>query len=458
MDRIAQLLEEYDRPGPRYTSYPTAVEFHQAFGPAEFRERLEAAARSPGEPLSLYVHIPFCSSRCAYCGCNAIVTSRRDVADRYIDDILGEARIVAALLGPRLRVVQYHWGGGTPTYLDAAQMRRLFEGIAGIFRIDLAGEIAIEIHPTVTTRERIDALLALGFNRLSMGVQDFAPEVQEAIGRNQGEEETVAIYRYARERGFASINFDLIYGLPKQNEAGFRATIERVIALRPDRLAIYSYAHVPWLRPHQKRILPEWLPAREAKIALFALARSMLVRAGYEPIGMDHFALPDDELARAVRARRLWRNFMGYTVKVAPDMIGLGISSISDVAGAFAQTTKKLSIYHRAIDAGELPTERGFALSEDDRVRRAIITAIMCNFHLDATEIERQFGLRFAEAFAPEIEALREPERHGFVRIGDGEIEVIGDGRLFVRNIAMIFDRYLPERQASGRPCFSRTV
>ncbi|MBN1418005.1 MAG: oxygen-independent coproporphyrinogen III oxidase, partial [Planctomycetes bacterium] len=365
MDRIAQLLERYDRPGPRYTSYPTAVEFHEGFGPAAFRERLRAAARAASDPLSLYVHIPFCSSRCACCGCNAIVTSRRDVADRYIDDLLGEARILAGLLGSRLRVVQYHWGGGTPTYLDVERMRRLFAGLGEILRIDPAGEIAVEIHPSVTTREQIDALLDLGFNRLSMGVQDFAPEVQEAIGRNQGEEETVGIYRYARERGFGSINFDLIYGLPKQTEQGFRATLERVIALRPDRLAVYSYAHVPWLRPHQKRILPEWLPPREVKLALFALARSMLAGAGYEAIGMDHFALPDDELARAVRARRLWRNFMGYTVKAAPDMIGLGISSISDVAGAFAQTTKKLSVYHRAVDAGELATERGLALSDD---------------------------------------------------------------------------------------------
>jgi oxygen-independent coproporphyrinogen-3 oxidase len=457
--RSAALLQQYDRPGPRYTSYPTAVEFSERFDERAYRERLHAAARAAGEPLSLYVHVPFCEARCTYCGCMTIITRKREVAARYLEYLDREIAMLAAELNGRRRIVQYHWGGGTPTYFPSAQLEQLHASVTKHFDIDPAGEIAIEVDPRVTTPEQLRVLHSLGFNRLSMGVQDFTPEVQAAIGRRQSAALTRDLYDAARAIGFRSINLDLIYGLPLQTPATFAKTLASVIAMRPDRIAVYSYAHVPWLRPHQKGINAADLPDRTTKFELIGAAIDAFGEAGYDAIGMDHFALPDDDLARAARERRLHRNFMGYTTRRAGDMLGVGVSAIGDLDGAFAQNVKKLSTYYDALDAGRFPIERGYALSADDLLRRHVITELMCNFYLDRAETSRRFGVAFDAYFARELAALSAPGgpvEHGFLVIEGNSLEVTDHGRLFVRNICMQFDKYLPTHD--GRPVFSRTI
>jgi oxygen-independent coproporphyrinogen-3 oxidase len=457
--RAAGLLRQYDRPGPRYTSYPTAVEFTDRFDERAYRGRLEAAASAAGAPLSLYVHLPFCEARCTYCGCMTIVTRKRDVAARYLDYLEREIAMLSAHLGERRRVVQHHWGGGTPTYLTPAQIERLHGTIARHFDLDRDAETAIEIDPRVTTRDQLKVLRALGFNRLSMGVQDFTPEVQEAIGRTQPERLTHDVYEYARMIGFDAINMDLIYGLPRQTLDTFTRTLSSVAAMRPDRVAVYSYAHVPWLRPHQSRIDVSALPDRDLKFELIGAALDTFGDAGYEAIGMDHFALPGDELAAAARERRLHRNFMGYTTQRAGDMLGAGVSAIGDLAGAFAQNVKKLPPYYAAIDAGRFPIERGYALTADDRIRRHVIGELMCNFFVDRTEVAERFGIDFGAYFAAELAALTAPGGpvdDGFLAVTGAALDVPPRGRLFVRNICMHFDKYLAAR--SGQPVFSRTI
>jgi oxygen-independent coproporphyrinogen III oxidase len=456
---VASLLRQYDRPGPRYTSYPTAVEFNDSFDDAAYRGRLEAASSAPDEPLSLYVHLPFCEARCSYCGCMVIITQKREVAARYLGYLERELEMLARALGSRRRVVQHHWGGGTPTYLSLEQIRRLDRTIRRHFDIDPDAEKAIEIDPRVTSREQLVLLRELGFNRLSLGVQDFTPDVQEAIGRRQTHALTRELYDFARRIGFDSINVDLIYGLPKQRLETFRETLRAVVDLRPERIAVYSYAHVPWLRPHQRAIDEATLPDAELKVELFGAAIETFLGAGYVAIGMDHFALPGDELAEAAASRRLHRNFMGYTTRPASDMFGVGVSAIGDVQGAFAQNVKKLPEYYAAIDAGRFPIDRGYGLDPDDLLRRHVITQLMCNFHLDVPAVEARFGVRFGEYFAHELGELGGPggpAADGFLRIGREALDVTPAGRLFVRNICMAFDRYLPAHE--GRRVFSRTI
>jgi oxygen-independent coproporphyrinogen-3 oxidase len=388
-----------------------------------------------------------------------IITQKREVAERYLAYLEREIALLAAALGSRRRVVQHHWGGGTPTYLSVSQIERLHETIARRFDLDPDGERAIEIDPRVTTPEQLDLLRSLGFNRLSMGVQDFTPEVQGAISRHQSEAVTRRLYEYARSIGFDSINVDLIYGLPRQQVDSFRRTLQSVAAMRPDRIAVYSYAHVPWLRPHQKAIDPQDLPDAALKFELFGEAVQSFLAAGYDPIGMDHFALPDDELAVAARERRLHRNFMGYTTRPAPDMLGVGVSAIGDVHGAFAQNVKKLPAYYGAIDAGRFPVERGYVLSHDDLIRRHVITQLMCNFHVSRSAVENRFDIDFGEYFERELSYFAStggPVADGFLRIDHDALTVTPRGRLFVRNICMTFDRYLPAHQS--KPVFSRTI
>jgi oxygen-independent coproporphyrinogen-3 oxidase len=451
------LLRRYDRPGPRYTSYPTAVQFHEGFDEAAYRGRLADAAASP-DPLSLYLHLPFCEERCSFCGCMVIITRKREVAATYLGYLLREIAMLRDALGPRRRVVQYHWGGGTPTYLAPAQMAQLHEAVVSAFDLEPGAEAAIEVDPRVTSMEQLALLRELGFNRLSLGVQDFTPEVQQAVNRVQSVEATRAIFDRARSLGFASINIDLIYGLPRQTRSSFAATIETVARMRPDRIALYSYAHVPWLRGNQKSIPMADLPGPEQKLELFVDAMGRFLDAGYAQIGMDHFAVPDDALAQAAAAGRLHRNFMGYTTRPAPDLVGAGVSAIGDLAGAFAQNVKKLSTYYAAIDAGRFPVERGYRLDADDRVRRDVIARIMCAFRVDRTEVEARHGIDFGTYFAGELaELAREPQADGLVVLDDGGFTVTPAGRLFVRNLAMIFDRHLRERQMAG-PAFSRTI
>ncbi len=457
-DQLAALIRDYDRPGPRYTSYPTAVEFHDRFGDAEYRQRLALAAAAADQPVSLYVHLPFCRERCTFCGCTVVITRKDEVASRYLAYVERELALLAAALGRRRRVAQYHWGGGTPTYLSPDQMARLHGEVARHFMFDAGAEMAIEVDPRVTTTAHIETLARLGFNRLSMGVQDFTPEVQAAVNRVQGEAGTRRLNDDARSAGFTSINVDLIYGLPFQTAASFGRAVDTVIRMRPDRLAVYSFALVPWIRAHQKGIDRVALPDAGSKIGLFLEARERLLDAGYVQIGMDHFALPGDEMARAAAAGILHRNFMGYTVKPASDMLGVGVSSIGDVAGAFAQNTKKLSAYYADLDAGRFPVERGFVLDADDRLRRHVITQLMCNFRVTWADVDARFGVDARSYFALEIAELNAgPVAHGFVRIDAGGIDVLPRGRLFVRNVCMVFDRYLKQKRDTV-PVFSRTV
>jgi oxygen-independent coproporphyrinogen-3 oxidase len=456
----ADLLRKYDRPGPRYTSYPTAVEFAESFGPDAYGERLAAAAARPDLPLSLYAHVPFCRSRCSFCACTVLITRNPRVSEKYLGYLLREIDLVAPLLGERRRVKQLHWGGGTPTYLDPAQIRTLFGKFRERFDLDPDAEVALEVDPRVTSTEQMEVLRSLGFNRVSMGVQDFDDAVQEAIHREQPFGMTRDLVETSRRLGFHSVNVDLVYGLPRQTEEGFAATLEEVLRIRPDRLAVYSFAMVPWLKRNQRLIRPEELPPPDVKLRLFGRARARFLEAGYQAIGMDHFALPGDELSVAARGRVLHRNFMGYTTRPAPDMVGFGMSSIGEVAGAFVQNHKSLTRYYERIDAGGLPVERGYALDADDERRRAVILSLMCNFHLDVPAWEARFGRPFAAEYAGEIRELRAPdgpEAHGFVRVTPGAIEVTPVGTLFVRNLAMVFDRHLRAKRGD-RPAFSRTV
>ncbi|HVP38714.1 MAG TPA: oxygen-independent coproporphyrinogen III oxidase [Candidatus Saccharimonadales bacterium] len=454
----AERLARFDRPGPRYTSYPTAVEFNERFTADLYVDRLLQASELPDEPLSLYLHLPFCEERCYFCGCNVIITRKPEVSVRYLEGLHREVRLIAKLLGRRRKVNQYHWGGGTPTYLSPDQMARLHAVVAEEFEFTPDAEIAIEVDPRVTTGEQVELLRRLGWNRISMGVQDFDPTVQEAVNRVQPFETTRDLFRQCRDAGFGSINLDLIYGLPNQRPETFRHTVEQVVGLRPDRVACYSYAYVPWIKHNQKGINPEELPTREVKFELLATAIEGFLSSGYVQVGMDHFALETDELAVAMRAGRLYRNFMGYTVMPAADQVGLGVSSISDVRGAFAQNTKKLPAYYGAVDAGRPPVERGYALVGDDALRRDVIMQIMCNFRVDIPAVERRWGVDFESTFARELQALREgPGADGLVRVAPGVLECTEDGRLFVRLVAMHFDRYLKE-STPDKPVYSRTV
>ena len=457
----ARLLAHYDQPGPRYTSYPTAVEFHERFGDREYRERLAAADARADEPLSLYAHLPFCEARCLYCGCNIVVTKHRGVAAGYLDQMLLELDLLARHL-PRRRVLsQMHWGGGTPTYYPPADLERFFRAIAERFRFTPDAEIGIEVDPRATSPEHIRALRALGFNRLSMGVQDFDARVQEAVHRVQSFELTAGLIQLARAEGFRSVNVDLIYGLPYQSPEGFERTLEQVVTLRPERVAVYSFAFVPWIKPHMKHIPADALPAPAVKLELLARAIDAFTRADYRTIGMDHFALPDDDLARAMDAGTLHRNFMGYTVQSAGDMVALGISGIGDVQGAFAQNTKKLPEYAAALADGRFPIERGYALDADDLLRRHVITRLMCDSRLDVRDVERRFGISFADVFATELEELAGdgPYRtDGLLTLTPEAIELTALGRTFVRNVCMVFDRHLRRKAAQARPVFSRTV
>jgi oxygen-independent coproporphyrinogen-3 oxidase len=457
----AQLLEHYDRPGPRYTSYPTAVEFHDGFGESEYRERLAAADAHADQPLSLYAHLPFCEARCLYCACNIVVTRQRGVAADYLENLLLEVDLLASALPHRRLLSQMHWGGGTPTYYPAADLERLFHAIAERFRFTPDAEVGVEVDPRVTSPEQLRLLRRLGFNRVSMGIQDFDPRVQEAVHRVQSFEMTAELIRVARTEGFRSINVDLIYGLPYQTLDGFQRTLDQVAELRPERVAVYSFAFVPWIKPHMNHISAEALPAPAVKLALLARAIDAFTRDGYRTIGMDHFALPGDDLARALDDGSLHRNFMGYTVQSATDLVAVGISGIGDVRGAFAQNTKKLPEYAAALADRRFPIGCGYTLDGDDVLRRHVITRLMCDARLDLRDVERRFGVSFADTFATELEELAShgPWRtDGLLTLTPDALELTPLGRMFVRNVCMVFDRHLRQKAASERPVFSRTV
>lgn len=455
----AELLRTHDREGPRYTSYPTAVEFHEGVTADTYEELLAQADAAAAEPLSMYVHLPFCEERCLYCGCHVIISPHKERAEPYLELLEREIDLVARRLPNRRGVSQLHFGGGTPTYHRADELDRLLAFWGARFHAVPGAELAVEVDPRVTTPAHLDVLADHGFNRVSMGVQDFTPKVQEAIGRIQSPALTSALIDHARRRGYAGINVDLIYGLPHQRPEDFEKTVDAVIAMGIDRAAVYSFAYMPWMKSHQRSIDETDLPDRETKFALFAVARERFLAAGYVPIGMDHFARPEDELARARRAGKLRRNFQGYTVIPAPDVVGLGISGIGDVRGAYIQNHKKLSDYRGAIEAGRLPVMRGLVRSEDDRIRNHVIHEIMCNARLDIRDVERRFGIDFAAYFAEDLRRLAAPGNEALVTVRPDAIEATPVGELFLRNLAICFDRWWREKhEKSEKPVFSRTV
>ncbi len=457
----ADLVRSYDRPGPRYTSYPTAVQFHDGFREPEYRAAAAATnGATPPAPLSLYVHVPFCASPCFYCGCTKVITRSREQAENYLTRLYREIELQAELFDGERTVDQLHFGGGTPTFLNPWQLEDLLKKLSWHFRLreDASREFSIEIDPRTCEPDTIDLLARAGINRMSLGIQDFDPEVQAAVNRIQSQEETFALMDRARAAGFKSVSVDLIYGLPKQNREKFSRTLEQVIGARPDRLAVYSYAHLPHMFKPQKRIHAEDLPSGAEKLALLGLTIETLTAAGYVYIGMDHFALPNDELAVALREGSLHRNFQGYSTHADCDLVALGVSSIGRLADTYSQNYKTLHDYYQAIDSGHLAVHRGLALNDDDRLRRAVIQSIMCRAHIDFATVDREWGIRFEEYFARELAALQPLAADGLLQMGPRRFELTPIGRLLMRNVAMCFDAYLSGHQQSDVPRFSRAV
>jgi oxygen-independent coproporphyrinogen-3 oxidase len=431
-----ELLGRYDKAGPRYTSYPTAPQFHEGFDSAAYGDCLRAAAAKTDEPLSMYVHIPFCEERCTYCGCNVVISPHRGPEVAYLEAVESELDMLAKALGDRRQLNQLHWGGGTPTYLTPEQCSRLFRSISDRFELTPDAEVALEIDPCVTSFEHLETLRELGFNRVSMGVQDFKPEVQEAVNRVQPLELTRDLVEKARSLGFTSVNIDLIYGLPLQTEASFRETVRTVIAeLSPDRVACFSYAHVPWVKPHQKKMDESALPGGWEKFKLFTGAVEEFLAAGYAFVGFDHFAKPGDELAKAMEDQSLHRNFMGYTVMPASDQVGVGVTSIGDVGGAYVANEKKLTAYQRRLSEGRLPIERGIKRTPDDELRGAVIRRIICALHLDYDWVAGRFDIDPRETFADAITELQPLADDNLVELTDSGLRVTTIGRFFLRNI-----------------------
>lgn len=446
------LIQKYNQSGPRYTSYPTALEFNERYDEAEFRL---AVARYPARPLSLYLHLPFCHKLCYFCGCNKIVTRQPQKADRYLDVLEQEIRSRAPLFERRL-VTQMHWGGGTPTFLSPGQISRLMALLRQRFTFAPGAELSIEIDPREIELEMIDHLHDEGFNRISMGVQDFNPEVQRLVNRRQDERLIFALLERAKQRGFLSTNIDLIYGLPRQTLARFQHTLERVIDLNPQRLSVFNYAHMPALFAAQRKIKTDDLPGAAEKMAILQYTIGTLGDAGYRFIGMDHFARPDDELAIAQRDGKLHRNFQGYTTQGNCDLLGMGISAISMIGDSYIQNQKEMRAYESSVALHGNGLWRGFALSADDCLRRDVIKGLICQFRIDYAGLERRYAMRFSHYFADDIALLRPLERDGLVEITDGGIQVTAKGRLLIRNICMCFDIYL--RQKERQRQFSRVI
>jgi oxygen-independent coproporphyrinogen-3 oxidase len=454
-----ELLRRHDVAGPRYTSYPTADRFVEAFGPDDYVRALQqrrSGAAAMVLPLSLYVHVPFCESLCYYCACNKIITKHHDRAAEYLRYLSREVDLHTAQLGTGQVVSQLHLGGGTPTFLSDAELRELMAMLKRSFTLAPGGEYSIEVDPRTIDASRLDTLAELGFNRLSFGVQDFDPAVQKAVHRVQPAEQVFALVQAARERGFESINVDLIYGLPQQTPESFARTLQQVNELRPDRIALYAYAHLPERFKPQRRIATAELPGAAAKLSMLADAMARFIDAGYIYVGMDHFALPNDALAVAQRQGRLHRNFQGYSTQPDCDLIGLGVSSIGRIGATYSQNAKTLEEYYDAIDHGRFAVVRGLALSRDDLVRRAVIMALMCQGEVLYESINLAYLIDFRSYFAAEIETLHELAEQGLVTLDAAGIQVTPTGWFFVRAVAMVFDRYLQADRNRAR--FSKII
>jgi len=451
------LVRKYDGMGPRYTSYPTADRFHERFVASDYVAALVTRNEErPTQPLSLYVHLPFCNTICYYCACNKIITRNRGRSAEYVRYLEREIDIVGRVVEGDAPVAQLHWGGGTPTFLARDEMAALMRRLRDTFRFAPDSEVSIEVDPRKVEAGTVASLAELGFNRMSVGIQDFDPAVQQAVNRIQSEAETRTVIDAARDNGFVSVNADLIYGLPRQTVRGFGVTLDKVIAAAPDRIALYSYAHVPHLFKTQRQIQIAELPDPKVKLEILALAIARLAAAGYVYIGMDHFAKPHDELAIAQRERKLHRNFQGYSTRPDCDLLAFGISAIGKVGNTYVQNVKSLEAYYARLDAGALPTLRGIALDADDLLRRDVIQRLMCDFSLDFAAIDAAHGIRFADYFAHELAALQALAADGIVALSAGSIEVTALGRLLVRAVAMQFDRHL--REARERARYSRMI
>jgi oxygen-independent coproporphyrinogen-3 oxidase len=450
------FLARYNRPGPRYTSYPTAPVWNDSFGPDDL-ERVHEEAERARSPVSLYMHIPFCESLCLFCACNVIIQKDKRVAPPYLAILKQEMERVSRSVSNEREVVQFHWGGGTPTYLAPDQIEDLFGAVRARFTFAADAEIGIEVDPRVTSREHLETLRRLGFNRLSMGIQDFHPEVQKAIHRIQPFELTRDLLSAARDLGFDSINVDLIYGLPYQTPDRFAHTVDQIVELAPDRVALFSYAHVPWLKKQQGSFAAH-LPEGMQKFEIFRTGLLKFLEAGYLYIGMDHFAKPGDELAISQQKRTLHRNFQGYTTKAGADLYGMGVTAISGIQNAYAQNHRELTSWEKAVAERGIATMRGYRLSEDDRLRRSVISRLLCHTVVVKDEIAREFGVDFDEYFANELHCLEPSREDGLILLERDQIRSTWLGRIFIRNLAMVFDPYLEKQQLAAKPLFSKTL
>ena len=457
VDLDKELLTKYSVSIPRYTSYPTAPEWTENFIQEDFLKANKTANKLQS-PISLYFHLPFCESQCYFCACNVVISKRRDVVIPYLEHIKKEIRNLGTLTDKKRNVEQIHLGGGTPTYFTPYELKDFFSSVQENYNILRNCEVGIEIDPRVTTTEHLKVLSELGFNRLSMGIQDFEPKVQEAVNRIQPYEETKKIFNLTRELGFNSVNVDLIYGLPHQTVSTFSKTIDLILKLNPDRIALFHYAHLPQLINHQEKyISTESLPNSDVKIEIFKYAVQTLTDSGYSFIGLDHFAKPNDELAKSKDSKTLHRNFQGYTTKANCDLYGFGITAISNIQDTFSQNIKKLNRYYEAISTNKLPLSRGITLNKDDLLRKEIIMKILCHGLITKSDIEEKYQIRFNKYFPTEIEKLKILKKDGLVNLNENTIEVTNIGQFFLRNIACTFDFYLQQKNGKQK-IYSKTI
>ncbi len=449
-----KLVEKYNKPGPRYTSYPTAPHFSEKVGLADWERIIRANNETNDRDLSLYFHIPYCDTLCYFCGCTTVITRNKDKIEAYLGYLFKELDLVKSRLNPNRKVVQQAFGGGTPTYLSPDQIRRLGHKILNTFRFADNAELACEMDPRGLTKDHIQALKEVGFNRASVGVQDFDPAVQKAVNRINSRGMIQEITDWIRELGFQSLNLDLIYGLPLQTRESVEKTLSAILKLDPDRLAVFNYAHVPWLKPHQKLIKESDLPGPEEKLQMLKMIIETLTSSGYVYIGMDHFAKLDDELTIAQREKSLQRNFQGYSTKAGADIYAFGMSSISQLDDIYAQNTKVIPEYYKYLDQASLPFEKGYLLTEEDQLRRTVIMRLMCDLELDYARLSKNLKVDFEQHFEKELNNLDEFVADELLVLNNAKLTVTNKGRLFIRNIAMTFDEYLG--QGEGR--FSKTV
>lgn len=450
-------FKKYDKPGPRYTSYPTAPHFNESFTSNDFLDEIIKTNTDENKrPLSLYFHLPYCDTLCFFCGCNMIITRSRDRVNEYIKYVKKEIDLLRGYLHPERKVTQLHWGGGTPTHLTPDEISNLASYINQSFQYDDNSENGCEIDPRGLSKEHLSALRNNGFNRISMGVQDFDDKVQKAVNRIQPEDITLQTIDWVRELGYQSINLDLIYGLPFQSVESFAPTVDKIIEISPDRIAVFNYAHVPWMKKHQALIRPEDLPTPEVKLEILKMTTEKLIEAGYVFIGMDHFAKPGDELAVALQEKKLYRNFQGYSTRAGTDLYAFGITAISQLENVYAQNYKTEKEYYKSLDEESLPVCKGYRLSGDDVLRRYVVMKLMCDFELSFEPVERKFDINFEEYFTWGLTNLKEMAQDDLVEILPGKIEVKPMGRFLIRNIAMNFDGYIERQEDVGR--YSRTV